>query len=41
LAWLTSVGFLEERMFVRMFREGDTRPGIPARQYAVTGPEFA
>ena len=41
LAWLTSVGFLEERTFVRMFRQGDAPPGIPARQYAVTGPEFA
>ena len=41
LAWLTSAGFQEERTFVRMFRQGDTHPGIPARQYAVTGPEFA
>jgi len=39
--WLESVGFEEERPFVRMFRRGDTRPGAPARQYAITGPEFA
>ena len=41
LAWLTSVGFVEERMFARMFRQGDMHPGMPARQYAITGPEFA
>ena len=40
LAWLTSVGFEEERPFVRMFRRGDKRPGVPARQYAIAGPEF-
>jgi GNAT superfamily N-acetyltransferase len=41
LTWLASVGFVEERPFVRMFRAGDTPPGQPARHYAITGPEFA
>jgi GNAT superfamily N-acetyltransferase len=41
LAWLKSVGFEEERPFVRMFRAGDAQPGLPERQYAITGPEFA
>jgi len=41
VAWLGSVGFLEERPFVRMFLEGHKHPGIPARQYAIGGPEFA
>jgi GNAT superfamily N-acetyltransferase len=41
VAWLDSVGFVDERPFVRMFRRQDARPGIPARQYAITGPEFA
>jgi len=41
IAWLASVGFAEERPFVRMFRRGHTHPGTPARQYAITGPEFA
>ena len=41
IAWLESVGFAEERPFVRMFRSGHTHPRSPARQYAITGPEFA
>ena len=41
VAWLASVGFVAERPFVRMFREGDRHPGLRALQYAVTGPEFA
>jgi GNAT superfamily N-acetyltransferase len=41
VAWLESVGFAEERLFVRMFRTGHAHPGTPARQYAITGPEFA
>jgi hypothetical protein len=41
IAWLESVGFASERPFVRMFLEGHTHPGEPARQYAITGPEFA
>jgi len=41
VAWLASVGFVEERPFVRMFLDGHQHPGIPARQYAICGPEFA
>jgi GNAT superfamily N-acetyltransferase len=39
--FLKSVGFVEERRFVRMFLRGHIHPGIPARQYAICGPEFA
>jgi GNAT superfamily N-acetyltransferase len=41
LEFLKSVGFVEERRFARMFLEGHRHPGIPARQYAICGPEFA
>jgi hypothetical protein len=41
VTWLDSVGFVEERPFVRMFRRGHKHPGQPARQYAIAGPEFA
>jgi GNAT superfamily N-acetyltransferase len=41
IAWLESVGFVEERPFLRMFRRGHSHPGSPGRQYAITGPEFA
>jgi ribosomal protein S18 acetylase RimI-like enzyme len=38
--WLESVGFVEERSFVRMFRGSNAWPGIPSRQFAIAGPEF-
>jgi GNAT superfamily N-acetyltransferase len=41
LDFLKSAGFVEERRFVRMFLRGHVHPGIPARQYAICGPEFA
>jgi hypothetical protein len=41
LDFLKSVGFVEERRFLRMFLRGHVHPGIPARQYAICGPEFA
>jgi GNAT superfamily N-acetyltransferase len=41
LDFLKSAGCVEERRFVRMFRRGHVHPGIPARQYAICGPEFA
>jgi hypothetical protein len=41
LDFLKSAGFVEERRFVRMFLRGHPQPGIPARQYAICGPEFA
>ena len=41
--YLRSAGFVEERPFTRMFLGGQpvAHPGIPARQYAICGPEFA
>ncbi len=41
LEFLKSIGFAEERRFVRMFLRGHGHPGVPARQYAICGPEFA
>ena len=41
LEFLKSVGFVEERRFLRMFVRGHVHPGIPSRQYAICGPEFA
>ena len=38
---LASLGFVEERPFVRMFRQPGTHPGLTGLQYAITGPEFA
>jgi GNAT superfamily N-acetyltransferase len=41
LGFLKSAGFVEERPFTRMFLRGHSHPGIPSRQYAICGPEFA
>ena len=41
LAFLKSAGFTEERPFARMFLRDRVHAGIPARQYAICGPEFA
>ena len=41
LGFLKSMGFAEERRFLRMFLRGQVHPGIPERQYAICGPEFA
>jgi len=41
LNWLKSSGFVEERPFLRMFLRGQVHPGIPSRQFAICGPEFA
>jgi len=41
LGFLKSAGFVEERPFTRMFLRGHVHPGIPARQYAIAGPDFA
>jgi GNAT superfamily N-acetyltransferase len=37
---LGSLGFVEQRPFVRMFRQPATHPGLPMQQYAIVGPEF-
>jgi ribosomal protein S18 acetylase RimI-like enzyme len=41
LDFLKSSGFVEERRFLRMFLRGHVHSGVPARQYAICGPEFA
>jgi ribosomal protein S18 acetylase RimI-like enzyme len=38
--WLKSIGFREERPFIRMFRGSNSYPGLPRKQFAITGPEF-
>lgn len=40
LSWLESVGFKEQRPFIRMFRGEAKRPGMPEKQFAILGPEF-
>lgn len=40
LSWLSSLGFIEQRPFVRMFRGTNGWPGVPEKQYAILGPEF-
>lgn len=40
LAWLSSVGFVEKRPFVRMYRGSNAWPGTPEKQFAMLGPEF-
>jgi predicted N-acetyltransferase YhbS len=40
LAWLEQAGFAIERPFLRMCRGENRSPGIPARQFAIAGPEF-
>ena len=38
--WLSSLGFTEQRKLIRMYLGKNSYPGIPARQYAILGPEF-
>jgi GNAT superfamily N-acetyltransferase len=38
--WLESTGFKVQRPFYRMFRGENRFPGIPAKRYAILGPEF-
>ena len=38
--WLTSLGFTEQRKLIRMYRGKNAWPGIPAKQFAILGPEF-
>ena len=40
IAWLSSIGFVQQRYFIRMFIKENTFPGITARQYAIAGPEY-
>ncbi|MBL7697427.1 MAG: GNAT family N-acetyltransferase [Chitinophagaceae bacterium] len=38
--WLNSIGFVEQRKLIRMYRGKNNFPGIPAKQFAILGPEF-
>jgi GNAT superfamily N-acetyltransferase len=40
LRWLPSIGFVEQRQLTRMYRGPDPGPGVPAKQFAILGPEF-
>jgi len=39
-AWLGSIGFREQRPFIRMFYRDNTYPGLPPKQFGILGPEF-
>ena len=38
--WLSSIGFIEQRYFIRMYKKENTFPGITSNQYLICGPEF-
>jgi GNAT superfamily N-acetyltransferase len=38
--WLASIGFAEQRSFIRMYRGSNSFPGVPEKQFAILGPEF-
>lgn len=39
-SWLESVGFREQRPFIRMFYRDNPYPGLPSKQFGILGPEF-
>lgn len=39
-AWLESIGFHEQRPFIRMFYRNNPFPGLPPKQFGILGPEF-
>jgi ribosomal protein S18 acetylase RimI-like enzyme len=39
-AWLASIGFREQRPFIRMFYRDNPYPGLPPKQFGILGPEF-
>ena len=39
-SWLESVGFREQRSFIRMFYRDNPFPGLPSQQFGILGPEF-
>ena len=39
-SWLESVGFREQRPFIRMFYRDNPYPGLPPKQFSILGPEF-
>jgi len=38
--WLETIGFREQRPFIRMFYGANSSPGLPEHQFAILGPEF-
>jgi GNAT superfamily N-acetyltransferase len=38
--WLESIGFREQRPFIRMFYRDNPHPGLPPKQFGILGPEF-
>lgn len=38
--WLSSIGFIKQRQFVRMYKNENPNPGIVENQYLICGPEF-
>ena len=40
LDWLSSMGFTEQRYFIRMYKKENPLPGITSNQYLICGPEF-
>ncbi len=38
--WLTSIGFIKQRHFIRMYKKENPFPGETGRQYLICGPEF-
>ncbi len=40
IQFLESIGFREQRPFIRMFRGENRYPGLPEKQFAILGPEF-
>ncbi len=38
--WLESIGFKEQRPFIRMYCGENRYPGLPEKQFAILGPEF-
>jgi GNAT superfamily N-acetyltransferase len=40
IAWLSSIGFVKQRHFTRMYRKENTVAGKAGEQYLICGPEF-
>ncbi|MGZ8558494.1 MAG: GNAT family N-acetyltransferase [Chitinophagaceae bacterium] len=38
--WLSSIGFIKQRHFIRMYKNENYFPGIIDKQYLIAGPEF-
>jgi GNAT superfamily N-acetyltransferase len=40
VTFVSSLGFTESRHLIRMYRGSNIHPGVPAKQFAILGPEF-